>query len=181
MTTIETTDTTENTAAEAPAEPTVKYPTYAELARAAWKLAFTLSERGKGSFCVSGTNDYLRALDLPDLAPTSVGENEEQADSYFAAWLQFKYWRPDGQLTEEDSAHMRTTLVRNIRVRLERGEPARRNVMNEWLRELGLEELKPPRNFSTYRIGVRSELTVRQMQDAINAAFPQADVEVNYY
>jgi hypothetical protein len=190
LTTIENTEATETAnTSEATVEQTVKYPTYAELAKATWMLAFRMSECSGAEdtlgFCVSGTNEFLDAFDLPRLGQISR-DNLEQVDDYVDAWLKFKYWQSGGELSPEEDVNARDVLSRTITATLARREPASRTKMNEWLRELGLDELKAPRRRRAYEIHARpfdgqDYLTVEQLRDAINAAHPGADVRVEYY
>lgn len=192
MTTIENTEATESSestenvaVAETPTEPTVKYPTYAELVRATWKLAFEMSSRGDSEsfdYCVAGTNEFLTAFELPTLGDV---EDLERADDYVDAWLRFKHWRATGELSPEDDAALRSVLERTIRATLAHKEPSSREVMNEWLRDLGLTEIKPPRRRRGYDIGVRlpnnEYLRANVIRDVLNAAMPGIDAEVTYY
>lgn len=183
MTAVE--ENTENTtAAEATEEvqpEAPKYPTYRELLGAVWKMAYRYSEYGNQrnvyDWCASGVNDFLRKFGLPELV--NVDNNEELQDSYLDAWFQFTNWRAT-EWTEADDAMARDRLVRGVRSVLAREEPKPRATMNEWLTELGLEPLKPPRTFLTYRVGTRSEVNSEMIAKAVNAMFPETELEVSY-
>lgn len=182
MTAVE--ETTENTnAADATEEAqpaTPKYPTYRELVGAVWKMAYRYSEYGAQrnvyDWCASGVNEFLRKFNLPELVRV---DSEELKDSYLDAWVQFTNWRVT-EWTDADDAEAREKLARGVRAVLAREEPKSRAVMNEWLTELGLEPLKPPRTFLTYRVGTRSQVNSEMITKAVNAMFPEADVEVSY-
>lgn len=182
MTAVE--ETTENTnAADAteeaqPAAP--KYPTYRELVGAVWKLAYSYSQYGDRrnvyDWCASGVNEFLRKFNLPELVQV---DSEELKDSYLDAWFQFTNWRAT-EWTEADDAAARGNLARAVRTILAREEPKSRAVMNEWLTELGLEPLKPPRSFGVYKVGTRSTINSEMIMKAVNSMFPEADIEVSY-
>lgn len=169
-------DATEEAQPEAP-----KYPTYRELAGAVWKLAYSYSQYGDRrnvyDWCASGVNEFLRKFNLPELVNTE--DNEALQDSYLDAWVQFSNWRAT-EWTEADDTAARDNLARAVRTILAREEPKSRAVMNEWLTELGLEPLKPPRTFLTYRVGTRSEVNSEMIAKAVNTMFPEADIEVSY-
>lgn len=173
-----TAETTESTA------PEVKYPTYVELAKATWKLAFNLSSRGdedtSRDYCVSGTNEFLELLELPSIGDV---EDIEQADGYLDAWLKFKHWRATGELSPEDDAWLRTRLAGRVRNVLKNREPAGVDVMNQWLAELGLEQIVPPKHIGRYNVAHNANTTVNSamIQEALVAAFPDAGFEVSYY
>lgn len=185
MTAIE--ETTEaSTDAAAEAAPVQKFPKYRDLALATWKLAFKLSDRYRErdyrdtEFCTAGTDEYLDHFGLPKLGDV---RDLDQAESYFDAWLKFKYWN-QAELSEEDDQAMRDLLVRALRAQLAHKEPASRTMMNSWLDELGLEPLQPQRVFgNSLRIGVRRDneipLSAREVQEALRQALPDLDVQVD--
>lgn len=171
-------------ASETPAEtPAVKYPTYVELAKATWKLAFRLSSRGdedtSRDYCVGGTNEYLEALELPSLGNV---EELEQADGYLDAWLKFTHWRATGELSPVDDRWLRNRLVTRMRNTLQRKEPADRDVMNGWLAELGLEPFPAPQHTGRYDVSHSANATVNSelITRALNALIPDANVRVSY-
>lgn len=182
MTAVE--ENTENTtAAEATeeAQPEApKYPTYRELVGAVWKLAYSYSQYGDRrnvyDWCASGVNEFLRKFNLPELVQV---DSEELKDSYLDAWFQFTNWRAT-EWTDVDDAEARERLVRAVRSILAREEPRSRADMNEWLTELGLEPLKPPRSFGTYKVGTRTTITSEMITKAIIAMYPETDIEVSY-
>lgn len=166
--------------------PEVKYPTFAELAKATWKLAFDLSSRGdedtSRDFCVGGTNEFLETLELPSLGDV---ENLEHADEYLNAWLKFKHWRPTGELSPEDDQWYRNRLVQRLRHSLRNREPASRDIMNTWLVELGLEPIAPPpppRHVGTYQVEYNASTVVNsaKIQEALRAVLPELNVQVTY-
>jgi hypothetical protein len=166
--------TTEN--AEAPAA--VKYPTFRELAFAAWKLTYRLAYK-EDQFCVEGANEYLRAFHLPEL--TNVDGNEELMNSYLDAWYNFTHWHATA-LTEADDNYLRRQLARAITTRLRRNEPKSRATMNSWLEELGLELIPEPRHIGEYHVShsANARVTSAMITQAFNAMFPEAQIEVSY-
>lgn len=179
MTAVDNPETTES--AETPA--TEKNPTYFDLARAVWLLAYDLSPFGERDvFCVDGVDTWLRALDLPELM-----DDDERADDYLRAWFNWKNWAiaASGEISPEDDATLRANLARAVRTRLEREEPKPRATMNGWLQELGLEPLeapRPPRHIGRYRIGYEASTEVNSaaIVEALREKFPTLNVEVTY-
>lgn len=172
--TAESTESTEN--AEAPTPP--KYATYRELALATWKLAYSLSDASGGSRCVPGVNEYLNHFELPDLHAT-------MDERYFDAWLKFKNWDVEGDLTPEQDEAKRDRLARSIRVYLQRREPDRIVIMNGWLAELGLEPFPKPYVTSAFEVrhrGERTEMDVNKILEALQLLYPDHDVNrVRWY
>lgn len=167
-------------AAETPA-PTVKHPTYLDLAKAVWKLGYRLSSWGSDDvFCVAGVNNYLRHFDLPELV--EIEGNLELADNYLNAWYAFKTWNVAGELTEVDDQDMRASLARSVRAYLQRQEPKPRETMNEWLADLGLDAFTPPRHIGAYHVSHPANVTVNSamIAQALNAMYPDVQAEVSY-
>lgn len=186
--TLEVQDSGENGTPETTeaAAPEVKYPTFATLAKATWKLAFNLSSRGdedvSRDHCVSGTSSFLERLELPGIGDI---ESLERADSYLDAWLGFKHWRATGELSPEDDEWLRSRLVNRLRNTLRSEEPASRDVMNGWLAELGVEPFAPPappRHTGSYHVSYNAstEVNSAKIQEALNATFPELSVQVTY-
>jgi hypothetical protein len=170
-------------------EPTVKNPTYLELATAVWKLGYELSSYGGDDmFCVDGVNGFLRAFDLPELV-----EDDTDADNYIAAWFGWKYWADlddAKQLAPSMDAALRGDLVRRVRVKLQEDKPKSRDVMNGWLVDLGLEEFAPPappRHTGRYDVeyNASTEVNSARIQEALRLAFGERagqdlNIRVNY-
>lgn len=165
-------------------EPAVKYPTYLQLAKAVWKLAYDLSPYGeRDTFCVDGVNGYLAHFDLPKLV--EVEDNVELMDSYVDAWFRFKYWTATGEFDPVDDESLRSSLARRVRTYLGREEPKPRATMNEWLTELGLETFAPPappRHVGSYHVtyDASTEVNSERIAEALRQQFPTLNVQVAY-
>lgn len=162
----------------------VKNPTYLDLVKATWKLAYDLSAWGRRKiFCVDGVNEYLRHFSLPELKP--LDGNMELADTYLEAWHAYQTWNATGEADPADDRDARERLGRRIRTHLRREQPKSIATMNEWLTELGLELLEPPappRHAGMYRIthNATTEVNSARIAQALNAQFPGLNVEVSY-
>lgn len=186
---LENQDSSENGTPESTetTEPTVKYPTYVELAKATWKLAFALSTRGEDEdvsrdHCVDGTSSFLERLELPRLGDV---RSLEQADRYLDAWLGFTHYREAGELSPEDDVWLRNRLVTRLRETLRSAEPASRDVMSRWLVELGVEPFAPPaprRHTGAYHVSYNAttEVNSARIAEALRREFPNLSVQVTY-
>lgn len=169
-----------NADSEPTSQPEVRNATYLELAKATWKLAYRLAYTDN-VFCAEGTNEYLRAFNLPELVHAEG--NEELKDKYLDAWHNFTNWTTLGNdVDPEHDAHMRQQLARRIRTRLQREEPKPVATMNQWLTELGLDPFAPPRHVGSYHIEHAPNATVNseRIARALNAMFPEVEATVSY-
>jgi len=168
--------TSENTASPSEA-PTVVNATYKDLAFATWKLTYHLCY-DEDAFCADGANEYLRRFNLPELV--HVDGNHELMDKYLNAWYSFTHWNV---ADETDNTWMRDRLARTIRADLQRNEPKSRATMNQWLTELGIEEIPEPRpehRHARYRVSTRGDVNSAMIAEALNAKYPELDVQVAY-
>lgn len=178
------TENTENVATPngvEPTEPVVKYPTYLQLAKAVWHLAYRLAYV-EDAFCSDGANEYLSAFGLPALVPTD--DNEELKDRYLEAWFGFTHFTAT-PWTEQDDARERARLVTRLRRKLQRDEPKSVTTMNEWLTELGLETFAPPappRHAGNYNVSydASTEVNSARLAEALRERFPTLNVQVSY-
>lgn len=167
------------------AEPTVKNPTYRDLAFAAWKLAYRLAF-DDNVFCREGTDEYLEYFGLPKLV--YVDGNDELKDNYLRTWLAFSNWQVTGDLSEAEDQAARGRLARVIRRYLDLQEPKPRETMSEWLVELGIEPFTPPappapvRHTGRYRVthNATTEVNSARIVRALQREFPSLDVAVEY-
>lgn len=181
-TTEDNVQTNEPVEADAPTEAVaeVKNPTYLDLAKATWKLAYDLSPYGdRDTFCSAGINEYLDYFDLPKLV--ELDGNTELADKYIETWHAFKTWNATGADPADDQ-FFRNHLARAVRAKLQRDEPKPRDVMNGWLAELGLETFTPPRHEGRYNVSytATTEVNSARMQEALRREFPNIDLRVTY-
>lgn len=168
-----------------PTAPAVKYPTYLELAKATWKLAYDLSPYGEQDmFCEDGVDSFLRALGLPALV--EIDGNNGLADEYVTAWYNWQNWRSTGTLADQEDYALRSDLVRRLRAKLQHDEPKSLDVMNGWLTELGLETFAIPvrRHVGRYDVAYNAsnEVNSARIQTALRTIFadPDLNVVVNY-
>lgn len=174
MTAVTENGTTVNTENEEAKEP--RYATFVDFQRAVWEKARTLwdncprAERDQrdGDLCENGLNGYLVRVRLPKVN-AKVG--------YFDAWLAMQEFEgaPD---TRADDVKMRELARRTRRYLSDEG--ISRDRANRWLTDIGIDELDPPRTQRYYTLSTLEGhvLSREQVQTAIDAAFPDAKVQV---
>lgn len=159
-------------------------PTYFDLVKSVWLLAWDLSPYGEqDTFCEDGVNQFLADLGLPKLI-----EDADQAESYLRAWFGWQAWNHSaaGEISPEDNAGLRSDLAGRLRRKLEHDEPKSRETMNGWLTQLGLDGITPPppvRHTGRYDVSFNASNRVNSalIQEAVRAALGEdLDVRVTY-